>query len=414
MDERRAGPNSLGSTAGRDTRHITKAVGRETVLQKAAEPGTRERRVVPRVPAQRGDRQTGTQAVSRTATGSEPDAGTETARDVDSGSAYVTVAQFVRARRADLAERAASRVPVSRLRSADSPRLKGEDLAYARQLAESGVVFPPILVHRPTMRVIDGMHRLRATVLRGQEHVDVHFFDGCQDSLFALSVGLNAANGRPLSRADRTAAAARLLVSHPQWSDRHVAELTGLAPGTVASLRTTEDIEQLNSRVGKDGRTRPVDAARGRIDAQRIIVSRPASTLREIAKAAGISVATAKDVRDRVRQGEDPLPPRLRAAAAPEPVRTAAAETPRPSATGRVDVQLPAIEAKLLSLSRDPSMRTDAGRLLLQLLRGHLLEDEQKRRWLMERVPEHCRAAVAVAARTCAEQWLRFAAEIEA
>ena len=59
-------------------------------------------------------------------------------------------------------------VPVELLRHADSPRLDGESPDHIRTLAESGSDLPPILVHRETMRVIDGMHRLRAAILNGQ------------------------------------------------------------------------------------------------------------------------------------------------------------------------------------------------------------------------------------------------------
>ena len=63
-------------------------------------------------------------------------------------------------------------VPVSSLLSGDSPRLAGENLEHVQLLA---VVqgLPPILVHRSTMRVIDGMHRLRAAKLRGDETIAV-------------------------------------------------------------------------------------------------------------------------------------------------------------------------------------------------------------------------------------------------
>jgi len=63
------------------------------------------------------------------------------------------------------------RVAVDLLVSSDSPRLVGESVDHIRMLAESGTDLPPILVHRPTMRVIDGMHRLRATTLRGEREL---------------------------------------------------------------------------------------------------------------------------------------------------------------------------------------------------------------------------------------------------
>ncbi|MGW8378030.1 ParB/RepB/Spo0J family partition protein [Streptomyces sp. ODS28] len=369
----------------------------------------------------------------------------------DAASEYAAVTRLVRLHGArDREAPAPALVPLSALRPAESPRLEGVHEDYVRQLAESAAPLPPLLVDLATMRVVDGMHRLRALELRGEEYVRVQFLDESPPDLFAVAVGVNASHGRPLSRADRVAAAARLLVSHPHWSDRHVAELAALSPSTVGAIRerSTDQIGPLNARVGKDGRTRPVDAAEGRMRASEVIAAHPGSTLREIARTAGISVATAKDVRDRLRQGKDPLPPRLRGgteegaqppgagavtevdgrtgagavtgadvgtgagAAKAVSARTSAAVVQRDA---RSVVRLPRAvpQSAFNSLLRDPSMRTDAGRALLHLMRCHLLEDAEKRQWLMDCVPDHCRATVAEGARACAEQWLRLAGEME-
>jgi hypothetical protein len=64
-------------------------------------------------------------------------------------------------------------VPLSRLVTGDSPRLCGENSSHARMLASLRDALPPISVHRPTMRVIDGMHRLRAARLRGADKIKV-------------------------------------------------------------------------------------------------------------------------------------------------------------------------------------------------------------------------------------------------
>ncbi len=127
-------------------------------------------------------------------------------------------------------------VPVSALQDADSPRISGEDAEHVRRLAEVAQ-WPPITVHRPSMRVIDGMHRLNAARLRGQGEIEVRFFDGTAPEAFVLAVRLNTRHGLPLSLSDRKAAADRILASHPQWSDRLVASVTGLAAKTVAEIR---------------------------------------------------------------------------------------------------------------------------------------------------------------------------------
>ncbi|MFD0446819.1 hypothetical protein ACFQ10_37820 [Streptomyces indonesiensis] len=200
----------------------------------------------------------------------------------------------------------------------DSPRIAGENAEHIRVLAESDLAWPPITVHRPTMRVVDGVHRVRAALLRGEERIEAAFVDGTVEEAFVLAVRLNTRHGMPLSRADRTAAATRLVESRPRWSNRRIAEIVGVSPTTVATLRdrSTGRTGQSNVRAGRDGRVRPLGAgaAEGRRRAVRVIRSRPDASLREIAAEAGVAVATARDVRQRLRVGEDPVPPRLRAA----------------------------------------------------------------------------------------------------
>ena len=132
-------------------------------------------------------------------------------------------------------------VPIGSLLPADSPRLAGEIEEHVRTLAESDAALPPIVVHHSTMRVVDGMHRLRAAALRGDRHIEVGLVEGTAEDAFVLAVRLNAEHGLPLSRQDRTAAALRIIESHPHWSDRRIASVTGLSPGAVGALRGRAD-----------------------------------------------------------------------------------------------------------------------------------------------------------------------------
>ncbi|GLW47205.1 hypothetical protein Stsp02_28670 [Streptomyces sp. NBRC 14336] len=308
-------------------------------------------------------------------------------------------------------------IPVDSLAAADSPRLAGEIEEHARSLAESGAALPPIVVHRPTMRVVDGMHRLRAAELRGDRLIEARFVEGSVEDAFVLAVKLNAEHGMPLSRQDRTAAAVRIMRSHPAWSDRRIAAVTGLSPGAVGSLRANaQDTPQLTLRIGRDGRKRPVDATAGRLAASRVIAEFPDASLREIASRAGIAVATARDVRRRIRLGEDPVAPKFRPTALHSPALGAPAreELPadRPEAAEPAAPQ-PVWEGVLSSMRRDPSLRmSEIGRTLLQLLRAHLLTTEQ-RQDLIAGIPAHRAADVAQMARVCASRWLEFAIDIE-
>jgi SRSO17 transposase len=108
----------------------------------------------------------------------------------------------------------------------------GENRDYVVALARSAVKLPPLFVHRRTMRIIEGAHRLQAAELRGDDAVEVIFFDD-EPGFVAPGGG----PGGPPSFDDRAATATRLLSSHPDWPDRAVATVSGLAPRTVRALR---------------------------------------------------------------------------------------------------------------------------------------------------------------------------------
>jgi ParB-like chromosome segregation protein Spo0J len=298
------------------------------------------------------------------------------------------------------------RLPIASLREAHSPRIGGEDPEHVRTLAETAERLPPIVVHRPTMRIIDGMHRLRAAQLRGYDEIDACFFDGSETDAFLLAVRANIAHGLPLSLADRKAAAARLLAASPQSSNRMIAARTGLAAKTVSALRDKAagmDAGQA-ARVGRDGRVRPVNIAEGRQIAGELMTRDPSLSLRKVATAAGISPETARDVRNRLSRGEDPVVPRPRQARQGE----SAADTPE--APGP---PAPRLQSAIRQLRTDPSLRlTEAGRALLQILSvnsevGHRFDA------ILDNVPEHCRDTVAEAAEECARVWSSVVGRLE-
>lgn len=305
-------------------------------------------------------------------------------------------------------EQATFTVPLDALLTADSPRRLGEDAEHIRVLTESDRSLPPILVHRPTMRVIDGMHRLAAARLRGQDTIDVVFFDGSDEDAFVMAVRANITHGLPLSYADREAAVARIVATHSAWSDRAIAEATGLAPRTVAALRGRVAQRPGNgSRIGRDGRVRPLNSTDGRLAASRLIAAHPDASLRELARASGISPATVRDVRARIERGEDPVPPRR-----PRADRSAPREAgPAPQEVERLSVQ--ERNAILQSLERDPSLRfAEAGNRVLRWLAARLITEEE---WaaVAATIPPHSVYVLARLARRCAAEWLAFAHALE-
>lgn len=303
-------------------------------------------------------------------------------------------------------------VEVGALVVAGSPRAAGVDLEHVESLAASETELPPIIVHRATMRVIDGVHRVRAARLRGAERIKVRFFDGDEAAAFVLAVSSNIAHGLPLSLADRKRAAERIIGSHPQWSDRRVAAVTGIAAGTVAEIRRRVPVEDAAVgavRIGQDGRARPVDGSQGRKLAADLIRSDPGLSLRRIARAAGISPETARDVRNRLGRGESPLPSRTTGEGVrvkgPYPgrgLRTVVVQAPRPDRTVAVK-----------RLKADPALRfNEAGRNLLMLLNLHLAGSVD---WdkIVRNLPPHCVELVAGLAHECAEIWGDFASQVE-
>lgn len=326
-------------------------------------------------------------------------------------------------------------VPINSLRPSDSPRLAGQDIEHVRALADSEVALPPIIVNRPTMCVIDGMHRLRAAVLRGQDEIQVRFFDCDGDDAFVLAVEANIAHGLPLSLADRSAAAARIIKSHPRWSDRAIATTTGLSPKTVAAIRrrsaaesphdecpregcSTGEIPQLNNgmlngRVGLDGRVRPRDTAEGRRIASVLMSDRPDAPLREIAAAAGVSLGTAHDVRVKLRRGESPILPKRISGGRRECQEKNEEPVVQPAPEADSDTNGEGRILVLKRLGRDPSLRlADSGRALLRMLNVLAIDSEDWKR-LIDHLPAHCMPMVSVAARACADVWREFAEQLE-
>ena len=299
-------------------------------------------------------------------------------------------------------------VPIGQILPGDSPRSQGKDVGHAARLAELDAPLPPILVDRRTMRVIDGMHRLMAATLKGQGSIEVEFFDGTAEEAFLRAVESNVKHGLPLSHADRRRAAERIIRSHPQSSDRAIARSAGLGARTVANIRRemTGPGQQPVARVGLDGKVRPLNSADGRRRAAEIIAENPMTSLREVARRAGISPATVSDVRKRLASGQPP-------ASAEEPGLKSAAPAVRPKAVRRMTSAPPPPATVVEKLLRDPSLRhKQEGRQLLRLLQQNAIGT---REWseLTSVVPSHCGSLVVDLARQCAETWMEFARELD-
>src|SRR5262249_45270348 len=120
-------------------------------------------------------------------------------------------------------------------------------------------------------------------------------------------------HGLPLTLPERERAAGRILRLHRQWADRRIAEVCGLSPTTVARIRSsaalassgtsrrpTNQSGQLDKRIGRDRRLRPVDSSPLRHRIADALRANPAASLRVVAAKVGASPETVRRVRDRL------------------------------------------------------------------------------------------------------------------
>lgn len=304
------------------------------------------------------------------------------------------------------------------------------DQEHVELLAQCADALPPIVVHAPSMRVIDGVHRLHAAKQLGRNAIDVEYFRGSVHEAFALSVHLNVGDGLPLPLDERKGAARTIVDQNPYWSDRVVASLTGLSHKTVASIRrSTGKRPQSNARLGRDGRTRPIDPVAGRFRAAKVLSENPDLPLRNVAQIAGIALATARDVRIRLEDGLSPLPAGLSVRGcfpgADEPaIQGRSAPTTGPARmdaarhNGRrglcTDERSVATQSHLIleRLRNDPAIRlNEAGRSLLrQLIAAHAAVAQCHE--LIAALPLHCATAVADLARNNAKAWRQLANDV--
>ncbi|OAH10923.1 ParB/RepB/Spo0J family partition protein [Streptomyces jeddahensis] len=342
----------------------------------------------------------------------------------------------------------AREVPIAALSPGVSLRQGGTDAAHVRLLidAADSAELPPILVQVDGCRVIDGLHRLEAARLVGDHSIRARFLDCSNSEALVIAMKANGSHGLPLSKADRVAGAQRVLGSHPDWSDRAIAGITGLSAKTIASLRDRSAIATPlgGKRIGQDGRRRPVDAGEGRRRAAEYIAAHPNAPLRQVARATDVSLGTVHDVSARLRRGEGPeRNGRQTHAARPQYVRPVPSVPPPDEATapaevapdgarrvplrvaGGVDAAPPqrrnhtdtpptwaTVAAKMAT---DPAIRyTAGGREFLRWMQSHATEPGEDWRRLVDAVPPHWLGVVAPIAEHIGREWCLLAERLKA
>ncbi|MFI0137721.1 ParB N-terminal domain-containing protein [Streptomyces luteogriseus] len=299
-----------------------------------------------------------------------------------------------------------TQVPISRVMVVGSLRRVGEDPRHINALAEVCSELPPIVIHRKTMTVIDGVHRLRAVENSGATHISAVLFNGDEREAFVLAVKLNSNHGLPLSLADRKAAALHMLADFPEWSNRRLAGVVGLSDKTVAALRRRSGAELPHPtavRLGRDGVAYPLAAAEGRSRALVYLAAHPDASAQEVASAAGISLTTAKDARKRARAA--PEEPQTPARPNTGPVRESGAGHPATMKPPREQPDGADLALAVRRLRADPSLRfTEVGRKLLRTLDPAAAQPHD---WaaMASGIPIHCASLIAELARHHAESW---------
>jgi len=203
-------------------------------------------------------------------------------------------------------------IPISEVTFGDNLRGMGLDEAHVALLMEASGQWPPVLVWGTANLLVDGHHRVEAARRLGHGHVLASRFTGSAEDAYLESLRRNISHGLPLTLEDRRRAARRVLGRHPHWSDRRIAALCGLSGKTVARLRREVHqvaaagagagvVVDMDRRVGRDGRRRPVHMADLAERVERALRENPGASLRAVAAAAGgVSPETVRRARARV------------------------------------------------------------------------------------------------------------------
>ena len=306
-------------------------------------------------------------------------------------------------------------------------RHAGTNAAHVQLLADAAgsTRLPPILVQKSGSRIIDGSHRVEAAKLRMDEYISARVIDCTDEEAFVLAVQSNTLHGLPLTKADRIVGAKRILASHPDWSDRAVAKVTGLSAKTVGVLRnrSTGNLPLLRKRLGRDGKRHPVSGTEGRMRAVDYINEHPDAPLRQVAREADVSLGTVHDVRERIRCGADPMIGRLGTRREQSGERfsasslldhrssadNASAGTGKRSTDNRQDAPQQSWLAISAKLTNDPTLRyTEGGRAFLRWMAVHAAHAEEWREFI-DAIPVHWLKDVNLIASGVSEEWRLFA-----
>jgi ParB-like chromosome segregation protein Spo0J len=133
-----------------------------------------------------------------------------------------------------------------------NPRHEGIDQKvvdhYALLFRE--VIWPPVLVHRESRKLIDGWHRVEAAKRAQVYTIGVQYVDEPLENCFAIAVKANLGHGVALTKEDRFRAINKML--RQSWTPERISEALGI-PRIM--IDRTEKAENL--RIGLRAENRP-------------------------------------------------------------------------------------------------------------------------------------------------------------
>lgn len=252
------------------------------------------------------------------------------------------------------------------------------DAEAVRDYTESirnGVELPPGLVFRDTdgkLYLSSGFHRRLAYQAAGRSTMPALIRQGSRFAAIRAGIEDNLKHvGVRLSVADRRQAAGQLLRERPDFADRLVAKWVGLAPTTVAKVRsglgTTVQNGQSNVRVGRDGRA--INTAKLGSKPRPASDVQPERSSQDQASA-GSSQADKKPVEAAPVLADEQTTERL--TADPDvPTEDLGDRAPRPVEAAIMPVDAPEADGDRCSCGGDWQSDGEGGRFCLQCRRDH-------------------------------------------
>lgn len=103
----------------------------------------------------------------------------------------------------------------------------------------AGDRFPPpsAIKHNGTWILWDGLHRVQALVMAGEETVAIEYQDGTEQDAKWLAAAANSTHGQPRNNADKRRAVQLALQARPESSDRDIAKHCLVSHPFVADVR---------------------------------------------------------------------------------------------------------------------------------------------------------------------------------